>query len=95
MADPLVWATLAAALVVTALSLGLLVIFLRTYRKVRAPFTAGLAAFAMIFLLQGAFLTYGCYVMLPALSGAVLWLFFGLSVLEAGGLGVQFLVAYR
>ena len=52
MTDELMWATVALAAVNALLAGGLLIVYARSFTKVRAPFTLGLMMFAGFFVAQ-------------------------------------------
>jgi hypothetical protein len=68
MADDFIHATIALAAVAAVISLGLLITFLASYRRVRAPFTAGLVMVAAFFLAQNLLLVYAFLTMMADLT---------------------------
>lgn len=58
------WATVGLAAVDAALAGGLLVVFGRSYAKVRAPFTLGLVMFASFFVAQNLLALYAYLTMM-------------------------------
>jgi len=61
-------ATIVLAAVAAVISLGLLITFIASYRKVRAPFTAGLVMVAAFFLAQNVLMFYAFFTMMADLT---------------------------
>lgn len=88
MASVFVTATIVLAAVAAILSLGLLITFLASYRKVRAPFTMGLVLVAAFFTVQNALFVYAFLTMMADLTTFVSQLLTVVMVFGCIALGV-------
>ena len=88
MASVFVTATVVLAAVAALVSLGLLITFLASYRRVRAPFTAGLVMVAAFFLLQNLLLVYAFVTMMADLTDFVAQLLSAVMAFGVIALGV-------
>jgi hypothetical protein len=68
MVSVFITATIVLAAGAAILSLGLLITFLASYRRVRAPFTLGLVLYAAFFLAQNLLLVYAFVTMMAVLT---------------------------
>lgn len=68
MASVFVNATIVLAAVAAVISLGLLITYLASYRKVRAPFTMGLVLVAAFFTAQNLLFVYAFLTMMADLT---------------------------
>lgn len=88
MASVFVTATVVLAAIAALLSLGLLITFLASYRRVRAPFTAGLVLVAAFFLAQNLLLVYAFVTMMADLTEFVSQLLTAVMAFGCVALGV-------
>ena len=89
MSEAMMYATVGVALVDAALSAGLLALYARSYRQVKAPFTMGLVMFAALFLVQNALAVYSYLAMMTFFPDPVQPYMLGVMALEALALGVM------
>lgn len=88
MADEFIHATIALAAVAAVISLWLLITFLASYRRIRAPFTAGLVLVAAFFLAQNLLLVYAFLTMMADLTVFVAQLLTAVMAFGCVALGV-------
>ena len=88
MASVFVLATVVLAAIAAILSLGLLITFAVSYRRVRAPFTLGLMMVAVFFLAQNLLLVYAFLSMMADLSDFVAQILTGVMAFGNVALGV-------
>jgi hypothetical protein len=89
MTDAMMLVTLAFAAVDAALSAGLLLVYARSYRRVRAPFTLGLMLFALFFLLQNLLAVYAYFTMMGFVDEHLQPYMAAIMGLEAAALGLM------
>jgi hypothetical protein len=77
------------------LLLGLLVVYVGSYRKVRAEFTAGLVFFCAIFLVQNLLAVYSYVAMFMYFASGVGGLVLAVTVAETAGLAVLLWMSVR
>ncbi len=85
----MMYLTVAVALVDAAMAGVLLLVYMREYTKLRAPFTLGLVSFAGFFLAQNLLAAYGYLVLMVFLPDDVQPLMLAIMLLEALALGVM------
>ena len=88
MASVFVQSTVVLAAVAALLSLALLITFALNYRRVRAPFTLGLAMVAFFFLVQNLLLVYAFVTMMADITEFVAQLLTGVMAFGCIALGV-------
>jgi hypothetical protein len=89
MSEAMMYATVGVAAVDAALSAGLLALYAKSYRRVKAPFTMGLVMFAGLFLVQNALAVYSYLSMMTFFPDAVQPYMLGVMALEALALSVM------
>lgn len=77
------------------LLLGLLAIYVGSYRRVRAEFTAGLIFFSAIFLVQNLLAVYSYVAMFMYFASGVEGLVLAVAVAETAGLAVLLWMSVR
>ena len=95
MAEPMVLITLAFAGTSAGLSTLLLLIYGRSYSKVRAPFTLGLIIFAGSFLAQSLLAFYAFFTMMEFIPAWLAPEMAGIMAAQTLGLGVMLYSATR
>jgi hypothetical protein len=89
MSETMMYATVAVALLDAALSGTLLVLYARSYREVKAPFTLGLVLFAAVFVAQNLLAAYSYLVLMVFFPEAVQPFMLAIMILEAVALGMM------
>ena len=92
MASVFVQATVVLAAIAAIVSLALLINFIASYRRVRAPFTLSLVLVAAFFLAQNLLLVYAFVTMMADLTDFVAQL---MIVVLAFGIGALTLLLYN
>ncbi len=95
MADVLMWASVAVAVVNMALALALAVVYARVYRRTKAPFTGGLILFSVAFLAQNALVAYAYMTMMGVIAADLTPYLLGIGILEAAGLTAILWTAWK
>ena len=95
MAEAMMMATVAVAGIDAALSVGLMAVYVRSYGRVRAPFTLGLLAFAGLFLAQNLLALYAYGSMMEVFPAAVAPYMLGIMVCEGAALAGMLYSATR
>ncbi len=95
MSEFMMYATVGVALVDAGLSAGLLALYAKSYRTVKAPFTLGLLLFAALFLVQNLLAAYSYLTMMGLYPDAVQPYMLGVMALEALALGLMLYSASR
>jgi len=95
MAEALMVGSVGVGVANAVLAAVLLLLYGRTCRATRAPFTVALLIFAVAFLLHNLLLVYSYVTMMPLVPYAMMPYLFGIGVLEAGGLGAMVWTATR
>lgn len=70
-----------------AILMGLLILYGRTYRSSKAPFTIGLLFFASLLLVQNAIGIYSYVTMAPFYAEAILPYILAINIAQLAGLG--------
>ncbi len=83
------------SLINVLLLLGLLAIYLSSFRKVRAEFTAGLIFFSGLFLVQNLLSLYSFVTMFMYYARDVAGLVLAITVVQTGGLGILLWMSLR
>jgi hypothetical protein len=77
------------------LLLGLLAVYVGSYRKIRAEFTAGLIFFSAIFLIQNLLAVYSYVAMFMYFASGVGGLVLAITVAQTAGLAVLLWMSLR
>jgi hypothetical protein len=83
-----------AAAVNILLLVGLIGVWLRSYREIKAPLTLGFIVFAVLLLAENAVALY-LYLTAPAIPNPAVRLMMVVQILETGGVGVLAYVAWQ
>jgi len=95
MAEAMMMATVAVAGLDSALSVGLMAVYARSYSRVRAPFTLGLLVFGSLFLAQNILAVYAYASMMELFPAAVAPYMLGIMVTEGAALAGMLYSASR
>jgi predicted membrane protein len=77
------------------LLVGLIWIYMNSFRKIRAQFTAGLVFFAGIFLIQNLIALYSFVTMFMYYASGVTGIVLAITVAQSAGLAVMFWTGLR
>ena len=89
MSEAMMYATVGLGLVDAGLAAGLLAVYARSYRQVKAPFTVGLMMFAALFLVQNLLAAYSYLSMMAFFPDPVQPYMLAVMALEAVALAIM------
>lgn len=95
MADLVLQAAAAFSFVNVLLLVALIAVYVSSFRKIRAGFTAGLVFFSVMFLLQNLIALYSYLAMFMYYAAGVSWLVLTVTAIQTAGLAVLLWLSFR